>query len=122
MILVDTSIWVDHLRNGNRELAALLEEGEALVHPFVIGELACGNLRNRRGIINLLQDLPAVPMIDQNEFMVFIERHYLSGLGLSFVDVHLLASSRLSGVPLWTFDKALSRAAYKLRISKWLGD
>jgi len=118
MILVDTSIWVDHLRNGNRELTALLEEGEAVIHPFVIGELACGNLRNRREIIALLQELPSVPTIDQIEFMAFIERYHLSGLGLGFVDVHLLASSRLSGIPLWTSDKALSHVAYKLRLSK----
>lgn len=118
MILVDTSIWVDHLRNGNREVTALLEEGEVVIHPFVIGELACGNLRNRREIIDLLQELPSVPTIDQVEFMAFIERHYLSGLGLGFMDVHLLASSCLAGIPLWTSDKVLSHVAYKLRLSK----
>ncbi|MFA7159553.1 MAG: type II toxin-antitoxin system VapC family toxin [Kiritimatiellia bacterium] len=118
MILVDTSIWVDHLRYGNRELAALLEEGDAAVHPFVIGELACGSMRNRREIIALLQELPSVPEMEHGGFMVFVDRHHLWGLGLGFVDVHLLASSSLAGIPLWTADKMLFSAAFKLGLSR----
>lgn len=117
MILVDTSIWVDHLRKGNRHLGELLCDAEVVCHPFVIGELACGNIKNRSEILTLLQSLPVVPTIDLNEYMYFIDRNSLYGLGMGFVDIHLLASARLFGVPLWTADKRLRDTAATLKLS-----
>lgn len=118
MILVDTSIWVDHLRQGNPNLSAVLSDGEAVCHPFIIGELACGNLRNRKEILTLLAALPSVPSIDQEEFLAFIDHHHLAGLGLGFVDIHLLASARISGVSLWTLDQTLKQIATQMRIAR----
>jgi predicted nucleic acid-binding protein len=116
MVLVDTSVWVDHLRHGNTRLTTLLEEGRALSHSFVLGELACGNLRKRNEILNLLQALPrSVPATDA-EVMEFVEKASLSGKGLGWVDVHLLASSKLSGAPLFTLDRALAREARRLGV------
>ena len=114
MILVDTSIWVTHLREGNRHLGTLLLDAAVLCHPFIVGELACGNLRNRNEILSLLQTLPMAPTIEFGEFLHFIDRNQLMGIGIGFVDVHLLASSRLAGIPLWTSDKRLRSAAIKL--------
>jgi predicted nucleic acid-binding protein len=114
MILVDTSIWVAHLRHGDPHLAALLAEGSVLVHPFVIGELACGNLRNRAEILSLLRALPFSAMAEHEEVMVFIERNDLMGMGLGYVDVHLLAAAFLSGVRLWTDDRSLLKACADL--------
>ena len=116
MILVDTSIWVAHLRRGNSDLSALLSDGEAACHPFIIGELACGNLKNRKEILSLLTALPSLPTIDQEEFLAFVEHDHLAGLGLGFVDIHLLASARLSGTPLWTSDRALKQVAAQLGV------
>ena len=116
MILVDTSVWVDHLRRGNPRLASLLEEAQVLCHPFVIGELACGNLRNRREILRLLAALPAVPQADGSEVLHLVESHHLYGLGLGWVDAHLLASCLLSDSELWTLDEPLRAAARKLAV------
>jgi predicted nucleic acid-binding protein len=118
MILVDTSIWIEHLHRGNDELARLLTDGEVAIHPFVIGELACGNIRNRKEILSLLHDLPSVPVIEQQEFLSFVESRRLAGQGLGFIDIHLLASSLLARTPLWTVDKALRSAAVKLAAAK----
>ena len=117
MVLVDTSIWVAHLRRGNRQLENLLMEAEVMCHPFIIGELACGNLKNRSEIIALLQALPQVPAINLNEYFTFINRNRLMGIGVGFVDVHLLASAKLAGVSLWTADRKLKSAATKLDLS-----
>lgn len=111
MVLVDTSIWVDHLRRGNRRLEALLMEALVACHPFVVGELACGPLQNRAEILSLLGSLPQTPVVSQEEFLHFIDLHALAGLGIGFVDIHLLASARLYGLPLWTADKRLAGAA-----------
>jgi len=116
MVLVDTSIWVNHLRKGDIQLEELLLNGEVVCHPFVIGELACGNIKNRYEILTLLQSLPETPTIDLAEYLYFIEQNHLSGIGIGFVDVHLLASAKLSGIPLWTKDKRLKETALKLKV------
>ena len=117
MILVDTSIWVTHLRQGSLQLEKLLMGAEVMCHPFIIGELACGNLKNRNEIISLLQSLPMAPTIEFDEFLFFIDRNHLMGKGIGFVDVHLLASAQLTGVPLWTADKRLKSAADQLELT-----
>lgn len=115
MILADTSIWVDHLRGGDAALAGLLERGAILMHPFVIGEIACGSLRDRSAILELLGDLPAAPVAEGEEVLGFIERHGLHGKGIGYVDVHLLASVLLrAGASLLTRDRRLKFAAEEL--------
>jgi len=111
LILVDTSVWVDHLRSGVPRLAELLQEGAVLIHPFVIGELACGNLRNRRQVLDLLHGLPAAKVASNSEVLVMIEQHQLMGCGIGYVDAHLLAAARLAGCPLWTQDRRLAAIA-----------
>jgi predicted nucleic acid-binding protein len=117
MVITDTSIWVTHLRQGSRQLEKLLIDAEVMCHPFIIGELACGNLKSRNEIISLLQSLPMAPTIEFDEFIFFIERNQLMGIGIGFVDVHLLASAQLTGIPLWTADKRLKSAATKLDLA-----
>jgi len=117
MVLVDTSVWVDHFRRGLPELARLLETGSVVCHPFIVGELACGNLKNRREILELLQTLCTCPVASHEEVLHFIESHHLMGCGLGYVDVHLLASARLSGIPLWTLDHPLTVAAVHLHVA-----
>ena len=117
MVLVDTSIWVTHLRHGSRQLEKLLMGAEVMCHPFIIGELACGNLKNRNEIISLLQSLPMAPTIEFDEFLFFIDRNHLIGKGIGFVDVHLLASAQLTGLPFWTADKRLKSAADQLELT-----
>jgi predicted nucleic acid-binding protein len=115
MILVDTSVWVSHLREGEIGLTVLLNEGHVVCHPFIVGELACGNLTNRAKILSLLRALPMVSQPRHEEVMEFIDGHRLMGEGLGYVDVHLLASAVLTDVALWTFDRRLIEAASKLR-------
>jgi len=117
MVIVDTSIWVTHLRKGSRKLEKLLMDGEVMCHPFIIGELACGNLKNRNELISLLQSLPMAPTIEFDEFLFFIDRNDLMGKGVGFVDVHLLASAQLIGVQLWTADKRLKSAADQFELA-----
>ena len=117
MVLVDTSIWIAHLGQGSRRLEKLLMDAEVMCHPFVIGELASGNLKNRNEIISLLQSLPMAPTIEFDEFLVFVDRNHLMGKGVGFVDVHLLASAKLAGVPLWTADKKLKSSADQLELT-----
>ena len=117
MVLVDTSIWVTHLRQGNRQLENLLIAAEVMCHPFIIGELACGNLKNRNEILSLLKSLPPALAIEFDEFIFFIERNRLMGIGIGFVDVHLLASAQLTEIPLWTADKRLKSAATELDLA-----
>jgi predicted nucleic acid-binding protein len=115
LILVDTSVWVDHLRRGDVRLAALLESASVLVHPFIVGEIACGSLANRKTVLELLQDLPMAAVADADEVLVFIEHHELHGKGVGYVDVHLLAAVALTeGAKLWTRDKRLRAAAQAL--------
>ena len=117
MILVDTSIWVFHLRQSSRQLEKLLMNAEVMCHPFIIGELACGNLKNRNEIISLLQSLPMAPTVEFDEFLFFIDRNHMMGKGVGFVDVHLLASAQLAGVLLWTADKKLKSSADQLELT-----
>ena len=117
MVLVDTAIWVSHLKEGNADLKALLEDGEVLCHPYIMGELACGNLKNRHKILSLLKALPQAKVAGHEEVMNFIELHDLAGAGLGYVDMHLLASALLSGSPLWTADRSLGAAAKKLGVA-----
>lgn len=116
MILVDTSVWVDHLRDGVHALVELLHAGEVACHPFVVGELACGSIRNRQEFLTLLSALPAVPKAEDAEVLEFIEGGRLMGSGLGLIDVHLLASCRLAGASLWTRDGKLAQAAARLGI------
>ncbi|MCP9899323.1 type II toxin-antitoxin system VapC family toxin [Cyanobium sp. Cruz CV13-4-11] len=111
MILVDTSVWVNHLRCGLPRLATRLQDGEVLIHPWVMGELACGNLRDRGQVLSLLQGLPAAVVASDEEVLLLIERDQLMGRGVGYVDVHLLASARLSGCHLWTQDRRLAAVA-----------
>ena len=114
MTLVDTSVWVDHLRKGNDELRVLLGKGEVLCHRFIIGELACGSLKNRREIENLLSALPRVLVAEHDEVMHFLHEQKLFACGLGWIDVHLLASASLSKARLWTIDRPLQRAAERV--------
>lgn len=115
MILVDTSVWVDHLRIGDAQLVHLLERANVIMHPFVVGEIACGSLRDRMSILELLQDLPAAAVAEGEEVLGFIERHVLHGKGIGYVDAHLLASVALTeGATLWTRDKKLRAVAAAL--------
>ena len=115
MILVDTSIWVDHLRRGDGRLSQLLERCLVVMHPHVLGEIACGSLKARQTVLELLQNLPAAVVADSDEVLGFIERHGLHGKGIGYVDVHLLASVALTeGSALWTRDKRLRAAAQEL--------
>jgi len=117
MVIVDTSIWVTHLRQGSKKLEKLLMDAQVICHPFIIGELACGNLKNRSEIISLLQSIPMVPTVDLDEFLFFIGRNYLMGKRIGMVDIHLLASSQLTGIPLWTADKRLKSTADQLELT-----
>lgn len=116
MILVDTSPWVDHLRRGNRRLTTLLDNGEVVCHRFVIGELALGNIRNRTEVLEYLSRLPAAPVAQDDEVLTFVEQRDLMGTGIGWVDAHLLASSQLGDLPLWTLDKPLARQARRLGV------
>ncbi|MBN1848768.1 MAG: PIN domain-containing protein [Deltaproteobacteria bacterium] len=116
LILVDTSVWIEHLREGDQNLIQLLERGLVACHPFIIGELACGGIKNRYEIINLLNDLPSTDMLDHDDIMEFIERRKIMNKGLGYIDFHLLASALVSETPLWTFDKALRKIANQLSI------
>ena len=117
MVLVDTNVWIKHFRRSDEELIANLNTGSVVCHPYIIGELACGNLKNRREILSLFQSLPSAPLVEPDELLAFIESRKLMGKGLGYVDIHLLASAVLAGIVLWTEDKPLMRAARYLKIS-----
>ena len=118
MILVDTSVWINHLRNNDPHLVRLLTKNSVLGHPFVRGELALGNLRQREEILTALDNLPQAPVVFTNEVNYFIEKQALYGLGIGLIDVHLLASTRLLGnARLWTQDKRLLAAASRLNLA-----
>jgi predicted nucleic acid-binding protein len=118
VILVDTSVWIDHLRSGEPSLAAYLEGGWVMMHPFVLGELACGNLENRGEVLKLLGDLPAAPTATDPEALDVIERRALMGRGIGYIEVHLLASVALSSdARLWTRDRRLAAAATELELA-----
>jgi predicted nucleic acid-binding protein len=117
MVLVDTSIWVSHLRDGNVGLEKLLNGGEVVCHPFIVGELACGNLKNRHEILMYLQSLPMTMLAEDGEVLKFVENHQLMGKGLGYIDVHLMAAAVLTDVPLWTLDKTLAKTTMKIGIN-----
>lgn len=118
MILADTSVWIDHLRSGDDPaFTYLLEANIVVTHPFIVGELAMGNLRNRDTILGLLNDLQQAVVASHDEVMTFVSHHQLSGLGIGYVDAHLLASARLThGTKLWTRDKRLRGTAERLEL------
>jgi predicted nucleic acid-binding protein len=121
VILVDTSIWVEHLHVGNENLAALLNGGEVLGHPFVIGELALGNLRPRNPFLSDLRDLPQAIAAEDKEVLRLIDRHALFGRGIGYVDAHLLAATRLTaGSKIWTRDRRLHAVAAQLGLAATL--
>jgi predicted nucleic acid-binding protein len=113
-MLVDTSIWVEHLSHRHPGLVSLLLRAEVQCHPFVIGELACGSLTRRAEILQLLSRLPSVQIVENEEAMSFIERHRLMGRGVGWVDIHLLASAAIDNVLLWTADRRLAAIARSL--------
>ena len=113
-MLVDTSVWIDHFRNRNDRLSAQLGAGEVWTHPFVIGELACGSLSERRRVLTLLSALPGAPIAEHDEVMRFVETHGLFGKGLGWIDMHLLRSAQIMQLPFWTLDKRLAAVAHDL--------
>jgi predicted nucleic acid-binding protein len=117
MVLVDTSLWIEHLRSGNTGLEHLLNEGDVVCHPFIVGELACGNLSNRAEILSLLQALPLAIQAEDEEVMHFIEDYSLMGKGLGYIDMHLIAAALLTKAAIWTLDKKLREVSSKLGLA-----
>lgn len=113
-ILVDTSVWIDHLRTNSPTLRRLLDNDQVVCHPLVVGEIACDNMRHRAEVLESLAVLPAAPTIDHEELLTFLETHKRFGLGLGWIDLHLLASMILQQVTLWTLDQPLRNAARRL--------
>jgi predicted nucleic acid-binding protein len=116
MILADTSVWVEHLRNGSPHLVQLLEAGGVFMHPFIMGEIALGHLKQRRFVLDALAGLPQAMVASDSDVMAMIERHSLHGIGIGYVDVQLLASARQSSARLWTLDRRLKSAAVALEV------
>ena len=114
MILLDTSVWVDHLRRGDPLVVQALESGQVVAHTFVIGELACGNLKSRARVIELLRDLPQSAIATDDEVLHFIDGHKLMGRGIGYVDAHLLAAAAIGRSFLWTKDRRLREVAIEL--------
>jgi predicted nucleic acid-binding protein len=118
VILVDTAVWIDHFRAGDRQLTELLDRSVVLAHPWVIGELALGNLRNRAEILRLLADLPQATIAMPAELLALIEHRQLYGIGIGYVDAQLLAATMLTdGATLWTRDRRLHAAAQQLEVA-----
>ncbi|MGQ5490912.1 type II toxin-antitoxin system VapC family toxin [Thauera sp. ZXT1-4] len=118
MILVDTSVWIDHLRRTDAHLSNLLNEGRVRMHPYVLGEIALGSLQNRTVVLEAMRGLPTVTVATDDEVFRFIGTHALFGLGIGYTDAHLLAATKLSpGTRLWTRDRRLSEAAARLGIA-----
>ena len=116
-MLVDTSVWIDHFRRPNADLEQLLDEGRVATHPFVIGELACGSLAQRAEVLRLIAALPFAAIATHDEVLTFVERQRLQGTGLGWIDVHLLASARLTRQSLWSTDRRLRAAALRLGLA-----
>jgi predicted nucleic acid-binding protein len=115
LILVDTSVWIDHLRSGDSFLAKLLDAGRVLTHPFVIGEVALGHLRQRDIILATLSDLPRAEIAQESEVLRFIHQQSLFGRGIGYIDAHLLTAVRLTPeTELWTKDNRLRQVAHEL--------
>jgi predicted nucleic acid-binding protein len=122
MILVDTSVWIDHISASDPLLVSLLGEERVVAHPFVIGEISLGSLRNREGVLGALLDLPSAPVATPEETFFLIEREGLFNRGIGYVDTSLLASARLQpGIKIWTRDKRLKGVADELGLGATLG-
>lgn len=122
MILVDTSVWIDHIIGSNPMLVSLLVEERVLAHPYVIGEISLGSLRDREAVLGALLDLPRAPIATPEETFFLIERENLFNRGIGYVDTSLLASARLQpGVTIWTRDKRLKKVADELNLGAVLG-
>ena len=117
MVLADTSVWVDHWRGGNRRLAELLDQNSVVVHPFVLGEIALGRIAERAAVLGDLAKLDSPTVADQGEVLALIERRALWGRGIGWVDAHLLTSSLLDHLELWTLDRPLARVAHELGVA-----
>lgn len=118
MILADTSIWIDYFRSGHARLMQALQFNEVCIHPFIIGELACGNLKDRSTVLGLLAGLPSLRMLDPHEVLFFIDQKKLMGRGMGYIDVHLLAATLIAtGAQLWTRDLKLFHAAKALSVA-----
>ncbi|MGH8133085.1 MAG: type II toxin-antitoxin system VapC family toxin [Steroidobacteraceae bacterium] len=115
-MLIDTSVWIDHLRRRNAPLVGLLEQARVWTHAFVIGELACGNLARRGEVLTSLAALPHVPVVPHGEVLAFIDARRLAGRGLGWIDVHLLAAATLARIPFWTLDKRLASVAAEFHL------
>lgn len=114
MILVDTSVWIDHLHQSNEGLIELLLSNQVCIHPFIIGELSCGNISNRKEVLSLLRTLKSIDQVLDEEVFILIDDRKLFGKGLGFIDIHILASAMIHHVPIWTRDKSLKRIAREL--------
>ena len=117
MILVDTSVWIDHFHHSDEALKKLLLSNQVCIHPFILGELSCGNISNRKEVLALLRSLRSVDMVLDEEVFILIENRKLYGKGLGFIDIHLLASAMIHHVPIWTRDNTLKRVAGELGIN-----
>ena len=117
MILVDTSVWIEHFKSADEKLKALLISGRVVCHPFVTGEIACGSLKNRNEILGLLQALPQLPVVELDEYLFFIDNNSLSSRGIGFVDINLLASAKITGNLIWTLDKRLNEIAAEMNLA-----
>lgn len=117
MMLVDTSVWIDHFRSGITEMGILLKNASVVIHPYIIGELACGDLRARATTLSDLRALPMARVASHDEVHAMIERRKLWGKGIGWVDAHVLASATLSNVSVWTADKAMQRVAIALGVA-----
>ena len=117
MVLVDTSVWINHFRHNDKTLTSLLNEGKVVIHNFIVGEIACGSFKNYDEILELLGNLEKSPEITFDEYLLFIKKYKLNGKGIGFVDIHLLASSKFSGYPILTYDKKLGSVAKTLGLA-----
>ena len=117
MILIDTSVWIDHLRQRDDHLVITLLAGHVLIHPWVIGDIACSSLKDREQVLDLLRSLPLCSVALEDEVLLFIEQNKLMARGIGYVNVHLLASTKLSGATLWTRDKRLLIIAKEMNIA-----
>ena len=116
MILVDTSVWIDHFHHSDENLKELLLSNQVCIHPFILGELSCGNISNRKEVFSLLTTLKSIDLVLDEEVFILIEERKLFGKGLGFIDIHLLASALIHHVPIWTRDKSLKRIAGELGV------
>jgi len=117
MILVDTSVWIDHFHHSDEDLKELLLSNQVCIHPFILGELCCGNISNRKEVLSLLRTLRSIDLVLDEEVFILIEDRKLYGKGLGFIDIHLLASAMIHQVPIWTRGKSLKQIAGDLGIS-----